>query len=166
MKKEAIRSQNSPMSASGWPAVIQGRAVNDRRALIPAVRAAGRAKGARAAGRPRRVAACMADASVRPGPAPRQGLGARRRPRQWDPTAQWDLAVRSGRRAAVKLHELPFARAKFRSPYRAPGASHSGGDKWHISRRTGQRFGENRGSVTITLRDPARRVGPANDYRE
>lgn len=111
MEKEASRSHNSPMSASGRPADVSGRAMNERRALVPAVRAARQAKCVRAAARRCTVTACMVDTSVRPVPGNRQARRAAARAEAMGcPRAERSVRPAQMAQATVRPGRVPFSR--------------------------------------------------------
>ena len=159
MRKAAIQSQKSHMSPRCARRRVRAR-VNRRQTMIRAPRVASRREYVFAVPRQRSVAACMVDTSV--GLAP----GVRRVGR---PAIAAATACRFRGGLGTRSTDLNGARGGSRGRDSGPGegergAVHSEGDNAHNSRQTGQSFGGNDESVAITVREPARCVGPANDY--
>lgn len=134
--------------------------MNRRQATIRAPREASRREYVFAAPHRGSLAACMVSTSVVPAPGVRHAS----RPAMAAATPSRSQGGLGARSAGVNGVRGGSQRAGLRSRRRERGAVHSEGDKAHNSRQTGQCFGGNDESVAITAREPARCVGPANDY--
>jgi hypothetical protein len=134
--------------------------MNRRRAMIRVPREAARREYVFVAPGRCSLAACMVSTSVVAVP----GVRHISRPAMAVVTANHARGGLGARSIAVNGVRGGSRERGYRSRRRERGAVHSEGDKAHNSRQTGQCFGGNDESVAITVREPARCVGPANDY--
>jgi hypothetical protein len=160
MRKAAIQSQKSRMSPAYLRAARPGHAMNRRRPMIRASREATRREYVFVASCQGSAVACMVNTSVVPVPGVRHVS----RPAIAVATAGRLLGGPGARSTGANGARGGSSGRGPRPRRRERGAVHSEGDKAHNSRQTGQCFGGNDESVAITVREPARCVGPANDY--
>ena len=145
------------MSLAYVRAARPGHAMNRRRPMARAPREAPRREYVFAASRQGSPAACMVSTSVVSVPCVRHVS----RPAIAAAAASGTVGARSTGANGARGSSSGRGYGPGRSER---GAVHSEGDKAHNSRQTGQCFGGNDESVAITVREPARCVGPANDY--